>query len=326
MSARAHTGREMLTTMSAGVGLACRSMRTTLTIALLVSVSGAFAADAVSGAEASARAPSPVHFEKRVLTGQYYCDGINAGDFDRDGHMDIVAGPYWYTASGPWQRFYHGEGTGDINGDGRPDVVLNDGWWEQPRREESERSWLAHPFRFSNDRGGAQILVYDVDGDGDNDVITALNAHGWGLAWLEQVREGGRITFREHKIMGDRSEEAKYGVAFSQPHALALGDLDGDGLQDVIVGKRLWAHGPQGDVEPDAPPVLYWFQLVRGPNQSVNYVPHLVDDHSGVGSQVTVMDVNGDGRPEILTVSKLGSFVFLNRPDRSGPSFRPPAP
>ena len=35
-------------------------------------------------------------FQKVVLTDKYYCDGINTGDFNRDGKPDIVAGPYWY--------------------------------------------------------------------------------------------------------------------------------------------------------------------------------------------------------------------------------------
>jgi hypothetical protein len=35
-------------------------------------------------------------FEKILLTSQYYCDGIGAGDINRDGHCDVVAGPYWY--------------------------------------------------------------------------------------------------------------------------------------------------------------------------------------------------------------------------------------
>ena len=36
------------------------------------------------------------------------------------------------------------------------------------------------------------MYAYDVDGDGDNDVITSLAAHDFGLAWYEQVREGER--------------------------------------------------------------------------------------------------------------------------------------
>ena len=37
--------------------------------------------------------------------------------------------------------------------------------------------------------GGSQMYVYDVNGDGLNDVITGLTAHGYGLAWYEQLRQ-----------------------------------------------------------------------------------------------------------------------------------------
>src|SRR5262245_22913746 len=113
--------------------------------------------------------------------------------------------------------------------------------------------------------------------------------------------------------MGDRSEEAKYGICFSQPHALALADIDGDGLLDIVTGKRLWAHGPKGDIEPEGTPVLYWFQLVRAAGKPATFVPHLIDSNSGVGVQVSAVEVNDDGRADVLTVSKLGAFLFLNR-------------
>jgi hypothetical protein len=165
------------------------------------------------------------------------------------------------------------------------------------------------------------MFAYDVDGDGDQDVISSLQAHLWGLAWFEQVtKTDGSINFREHRIMGDRSEEKKFGVAFSQPHALELADIDGDGLKDIVCGKRRWAHGPTGDVEPDAAPVVYWFQLTRSANGEVKFVPHLIDDRSGVGVQIVIKDVNGDHRPDVLTASKLGSFVFLNRAKRAAVS------
>ena len=213
------------------------------------------------------------------------------------------------SGKGNWEQFYHGTGLGDLNGDGRLDLLLNEGWYEQPSTRSAE--WVRREFKFGN-KGGAQMFAYDVNGDGRNDVITALDGHGWGLAWFEAAHENGGITFRKHPLMGDRSEETKYGVAFSQPHALDLADLDGDGLKDIVVGKRLWAHGPKGDVEPNEAPVLYWFQLKRDAKGGATFVPHLIDNKSGVGVQVTTKDINADGRPDILTVSKLGAFVFFN--------------
>ena len=161
------------------------------------------------------------------------------------------------------------------------------------------------------------MLVYDVDGDGDNDVVTSLDAHGWGLAWSESTRDKntGGLSFTEHKFMGSREEEATYGVAFSQPHALVAGDIDGDGLTDVVVGKRRWAHGPKGDVEPNAPAVVYWFRLERTA-AGVRFRPHLIDDNSGVGLQIAATDVNADGHLDVLTASKLGTFLFLARRSR----------
>lgn len=221
------------------------------------------------------------------------------------------------TESAEFNHYYHGEGIGDLNGDGRSDLVLNEGWWEQPPASAPAGTlWKKHSFTFSSDRGGAQMLVTDVNGDGRADVVTAMNAHGFGLSWFEQIRAtNGEISFTEHKMMGTRAEEKTYGVAFSQPHALTLADLDGDGLPDVITGKRRWAHGPTGDVEPMAAPVNYAFLLRRDAEVSggARFVPHLIDDASGLGTQVEAIDVNGDGVPDILTASKLGTFVFLTK-------------
>ena len=214
------------------------------------------------------------------------------------------------TRKSNWNQFYHGTGVGDINGDGRQDLLLNHGWWEHP--VSLSETWIEHPYRFAQ-KGGAQIYAFDVDGDGDSDVISSLDAHGWGLAWFEQVKSNGIIEFREHKLMGDRSEEDKYGVCFSQPHALDIADLNGDGLLDIVIGKRLWAHGPTGDIEPNAPAVLYWFQQTRNKDNSIKFIPCLIDSHSGVGVQVTAADVTGDAKPDILTVSKLGTFLFVNQ-------------
>jgi hypothetical protein len=88
--------------------------------------------------------------------------------------------------------------------------------------------------------------------------------------------------------------------------------VDGDGLKDIVTGKCFWAHGPTGAPESNAPAVLYWFKLVRNADKSVDWVPHLIDDNSGVGRQVGLGDVNGDGRPDIIIGNKKGAFVFTH--------------
>ena len=358
-------------------------------------------------------------WKKIKITDKFYAEGANVGDFNKDGKMDVVAGPYWiegpdftkthvfmaeekaydpnsysknffaYTwdcnkdgwtdiiiygfpgedvswyenpqgKEGPWtrhkvidkldnespqfvdvngdgipdvvgstegklgywsptdwkfhpispkshyQKFTHGLGIGDVNGDGKMDILEAGGWWEQPKSLEGDPEWVLHKEKFG--KGGAQMYAYDVNGDGLNDIITSIEAHRNGLSWFEQLKEGG---FKEHVIIGAKPEDNKYGITFSQMHAIDLVDMDGDGLKDIVTGKRYWAHGPKGDVDPSAPAVLYWFKLVRGPGGAVDWVPFKIDDDSGVGVQVIAADMNGDKYPDVIVGNKKGIFVHL---------------
>lgn len=388
------------------------------------------------GAVARGAESTLIRWETRQLSDVFFSEGADCGDFNNDGHMDIVSGPYWYAGPDfkqahafyepkpfdphgysdnffvwtedfngdgwtdilvygfpgkdaswfenpqgqdrPWPRhvvldvvdnesphfvditgdgrreivcsvdgyfgfaqvnrenpygkwtfrrisdqsaggrFTHGLGVGDINGDGRPDLLEKSGWWEQPESLDTDPQWVKHPYPFSGP-GGAQMFAFDVDGDGDNDVVTSLAAHGYGLVWYEQVRnDTGDINFQKHVILGDKPEHNPYGVCFSQLHAIDVADIDGDGLPDIITGKRWWAHGPKGDAEPNAAPVLYWFKLTRNaPGAAgVEFVPHLIHDNSGVGVEVKAKDVNGDGLLDIIVGNKKGTFVSLQRRDQ----------
>jgi hypothetical protein len=252
-------------------------------------------------------------------------------DITGDGKPELVcitkgqygyAEPDWKDPAKPWTfhaispdnkygNFTHGLGVSDVNGDGRVDLIEKDGWWEHPPSLAGDPLWTLHKQPMGT--GGAQMYAYDVNGDGLADIITSLAAHGFGLAWYEQYREGGEIKFREHVFVGKDPSESKYGVKFSEIHAIDLADMDGDGVKDIVTGKRFWSHGRMGDPDRNDAAVLYWFKLSRGADKSVDFVPHLIDNASGVGTQVVATDVNGDGLLDVVVGNKRGTFVHLQQ-------------
>jgi hypothetical protein len=222
----------------------------------------------------------------------------------------------WHPVSEPdkksYKRFTHGIGHGDINGDGLTDILEAKGWREQPADWDGKSPWKLHEVVFAiknPNKGGAQMLGYDVNDDGRTDVITSIDAHGYGLAWFEQNEDA---TFTRHLITGTPEEKGSTGIIFTQPHALDFADIDGDGTLDIVTGKRFWAHGPKRDPEPNQPAVLYAFLLDRKDGK-VTYTPEIIDDSSGVGCQVMATDINGDQKPDIVVGNKKGCFVHLRK-------------
>ncbi|MEY4483236.1 MAG: hypothetical protein RL693_688, partial [Verrucomicrobiota bacterium] len=259
-------------------------------------------------------------------------------DLTGDGKAEIVCSkggqfgyfePDWTDVTKPWSwhpvtenvgvaKFTHGMGVGDVNGDGKPDLLEAKRWWEQPKENQDDKTkdkgWVSHTFQLSGG-GGAQMYAYDFNGDGRNDIASSINAHQFGVAWFEQGSADTPVRnekplWQKHLIVGQEPWENEYGVRFSQPHAVALTDVDGDGLKDIITGKRYWAHNGHDPNELD-PRVIYWFQAKRDKGGKVEFVPHLIDSDSGVGTQLTTGDINGDGLVDIVSGNKSGCYVLL---------------
>jgi len=224
---------------------------------------------------------------------------------------------------GPWGSVgSHGLGIGDINGDGRMDVVECYGWFEQPPPGSKQETWTYHPEPFgrwtaSAGPGGAEMGVYDVNGDGLNDVVTVMQAHGWGVSWFEQKRDSaGHISFIEHQITGDPNFNNPPGTLVSELHGTAIADIDGDGIPDFVGGKRQWSHlDTYTDPDPDGPPVLLWFRTVRDPKApgGARFVPEVIHNRSGAGNAILAVDLNKDGAMDLVTTGDHGTFIFWGK-------------
>lgn len=245
-------------------------------------------------------------------------------DVDGNGKMDLVYGNeklgqmLWVNATVKnkkvtWKRnpiselnskgiglFAHGLGWGDINGDGLNDVMIRGGWWEAPK-DLKITPWKFHEADLGE--SCAQMLTYDFDGDGDNDVVSS-SAHEYGIWWYEQIMDNEkRSSFTTHTIDS----------TFSESHSLVLQDVNKDGLPDLITGKRFFSHqgrGP-GGLEPA---VVYWFELLKDGKNKPVWVKHQIDDNSGVGIQFVADDVNKDGMLDFVVGNKNGVYYFEQLP------------
>ncbi|MFO1484339.1 MAG: PVC-type heme-binding CxxCH protein [Verrucomicrobiaceae bacterium] len=203
-------------------------------------------------------------------------------------------------------KFTHGLGVGDVNGDGKLDLLEARRWWENNGTDK----WTQHNFA-AGVGGGAQMFAYDFDANGTNDVFTSLAAHRYGVAVFLQTKnkEPGTANWTRVMLASEQPQDNDYGIVFSQPHAAYLADIDGDGIQDIVTGKRYWAHNGH-DPDERGHRVIYWYQTKRDGKGGVDFVPHLIDSNTGVGVDVQVGDVNGDQLPDIVVGNKAGVFIL----------------
>ncbi len=147
----------------------------------------------------------------------------------------------------------------------------------------------------------------------------ADHAHNYGVSWYEQTTP---LAFTKRRFVGSPQEPGSTGIVFSQPHALQMADMDGDGVPDVITGKTRLAN-PDGCGDPDlqGDPVNYVFKIKRDTLSAagtVTFEPYPIDTSPagqkvGVSRQIAVGHLNTDGVMDVCLATKLGLHVFLGQ-------------
>lgn len=255
-------------------------------------------------------------FEKQQLTPVYWSEGASYGDFNQDGHQDVVSGPHmwlgpdfthryeFYPAVAPTKRLPYDFGiysndnffsfVYDFNADGWPDV-LTAGlpntpayWYQNPGEafggEPPERPvhWERH---FVIDRVKNEAPAFaDITGDGVPELLMAYSNH---YGYVSPNPVAPTLPWIFHKISTEED------VVHHYTHGLGYGDVDGDGRMDFMHSNG-WLRQPaslEGDPDWEFHPFPFvdrsgtdvWDIMLKG------------------GSNMFAYDVNGDGLNDIIT-------------------------
>ena len=192
----------------------------------------------------------------------------------------------------------HGLGFGDVLNNGKECFITPGGWWE-PLGDPLTGKWTFHP-EFQLGSASVPIIVADVNEDGVNELIVG-QAHGYGLDYYTWKMEGDKRVWTKHAI----------DPYFSQYHDMIWVDIDGDGECELVTGNRFRAHCGHEAGETDICGLFYF--KWNGESFTKVVVDYgKIPDHSGTGIFFQVVDLDGNGKLDIVAPGKEGLFIFKN--------------
>ncbi|WP_170110742.1 FG-GAP repeat domain-containing protein [Flavilitoribacter nigricans] len=283
-------------------------------------------------------------FEKEVIYDQFISEGANVADVDNDGDLDILAGHYWFEAP-DWQpheirqpeTFDYTKGyshsflnfTEDVNQDGWADYICFDFpgegvyWYENPG--DKDQHWKE--YLIDSTACNESPMTVDLDGDGRLELMFGNKDRG-EMMWFQPPAEKGGTTWTGRSIGLPQEEGTR-----QYSHGLGWGDINGDGIKDIIVREGWWevpadlstypwtfhpadlglpcsqmyAYDFDGDGDQDVLSAsahaygVWWHEQVPGEEGEIAFQRHLIDTSFSQTHGVAMLDMNGDDLPDFVT-------------------------